>query len=75
MSEDKEEGIEVVGRVIEVLRNTTFKVKLDNDHIVLAYISGKMRKSNIKIVLGDKVRVEVSPYDLSKGRIIYREKG
>ncbi len=73
-SDTKEEAIEVTGKVIEVLRNTTFRVELQNGHVVLAYISGKMRKSNIKIILGDTVRVEISPYDLGKGRIIYREK-
>lgn len=74
MSEDKEDSIEVTGKVIEVLRNATFKVELENKHIVTAHISGKMRKNNIKIILGDTVRIEISPYDLSKGRIIYREK-
>ncbi len=75
MSADtKEEAIEVTGKVIEVLRNTTFRVELQNGHVVLAYISGKMRKSNIKIILGDIVRIEISPYDLGKGRITYREK-
>lgn len=70
----KEEAIEVSGVVIEVLRNATFRVEMPNKHVVLAHISGKMRKNNIKIVLGDTVRVEMSPYDLSKGRITYREK-
>ena len=75
MSADtKEEAIEVTGKVIEVLRNTPFRVELQNAHAVPAYISGKMRKSNIKIILGDIVRIEISPYDLGKGRITYREK-
>ena len=74
MSTDKEDSIEVTGKVVEVLRNATFKVELENKHIVLAHISGKMRKNNIKIILGDTVRIEISPYDLGKGRIIYREK-
>ena len=71
---DKEEAIEVQGTVIEMMRGTQFKVQLQNDHVILAHISGKMRKNNIKIILGDKVRVEMSPYDLTKGRITYREK-
>ena len=71
---DKEEAIEVQGTVIEMMRGTQFKVQLQNGHVILAHISGKMRKNNIKIILGDKVRVEMSPYDLTKGRITYREK-
>ena len=71
---DKEEAIEVQGTVIEKMRGTQFKVQLQNGHVILAHISGKMRKNNIKIILGDKVRVEMSPYDLTKGRITYREK-
>ena len=71
---DKEEAIEVQGTVIEMMRCTQFKVQLQNGHVILAHISGKMRKNNIKIILGDKVRVEMSPYDLTKGRITYREK-
>ena len=71
---DKEEAIEVQGTVIEMMRGTQFKVQLQNGHVILAHISGKMRKNNIKIILGDKVRVEMSPYDLTKGRINYREK-
>ena len=62
------------GTVIEMMRGTQFKVQLQNGHVILAHISGKMRKNNIKIILGDKVRVEMSPYDLTKGRITYREK-
>ena len=71
---DKEEAIEVQGTVIEMMSGTQFKVQLQNGHVILAHISGKMRKNNIKIILGDKVRVEMSPYDLTKGRITYREK-
>ena len=71
----KEEGkIQVEGTVIEALPGTQFKVRLDNDHEVLAYLSGKMRKYYIRILLGDRVRVEMSPYDLSRGRIVYRHK-
>jgi len=71
----KEEGkITVEGTVIEALPATQFKVKLDNDHEVLAYLSGKMRKHYIRILLGDRVRLEMSPYDLSRGRIVYRQK-
>src|SRR5659263_462020 len=70
----KEEAIEVEGTVIEPLPNAMFKVRLENDHMVLAHISGKMRKFFIKILPGDKVTVELSPYDLSRGRIIYRAK-
>lgn len=71
----KADMIELEGRVLENLPNAMFKVKLDNDHEVLAHISGKMRMHYIKIVPGDKVTVEVSPYDLSRGRIVFREKG
>ena len=60
------------GEVVETLPNTTFRVKLQNDHIVTAHISGKMRKHYIRILTGDKVTVELTPYDLTKGRIIYR---
>lgn len=70
----KEEAIEVEGTVIEPLPNAMFRVKLDNGHIVLAHISGKMRKFFIKILPGDKVTVELSPYDLTRGRITYRAK-
>jgi translation initiation factor IF-1 len=71
----KDEGkIQVEGTVIEALPGTQFKVRLDNDHEVLAYLSGKMRKYYIRILLGDRVRVEMSPYDLSRGRIVYRHK-
>jgi translation initiation factor IF-1 len=70
----KEEKIEVEGTVIEALPGTQFRVELDNGHEVLAYLSGKMRKYYIRILLGDRVRVEISPYDLTRGRITYRYK-
>ena len=70
----KEEAIEVDGRVIEPLPNAMFRVELENGHKVLAHISGKMRMHFIKILPGDKVTVELSPYDLSRGRIVYRYK-
>ena len=69
----KEEQIEMAGKVVETLPNTMFRVELENGHIVTAHISGKMRKHYIRIFTGDKVTVEMTPYDLSKGRIIYRE--
>ena len=70
----KEEAIEVEGSVLEPLPNAMFKVELDNGHVVLAHISGKMRKYYIRILPGDRVTVELSPYDLSRGRITYRAK-
>ena len=70
----KEDVIEVEGTVVETLPNTNFKVKLDNGHELLAHISGKLRMNYIKILPGDKVRVELSPYDLSRGRITWRAK-
>lgn len=70
----KQEGVKVDGVVVETLPNATFKVKLDNGLEVIAHISGKMRMHFIKILPGDKVQVELSPYDLTKGRIIYRYK-
>ena len=69
-----EDKIQVEGTVIEALPATQFKVRLENGHEVLAYLSGKMRKYYIRILLGDKVRVEISPYDLTRGRIVYRHK-
>ena len=66
--------IEMQGVVTEVLPNTVFRVKLENDHVITAHISGKMRKNYIRILNGDKVTVEMSPYDLSKGRISFRSK-
>jgi translation initiation factor IF-1 len=71
---EKEEGVRVVGTVIEPLPNAMFRVELENGHRVLAHISGKMRMHFIKILPGDKVTVELSPYDLTRGRIIYRYK-
>lgn len=68
----KEDAIQMEGRVVETLPNTTFRVQLQNGHIVTAHISGKMRKNYIRILTGDKVKVELTPYDLSKGRITYR---
>jgi translation initiation factor IF-1 len=68
----KEEALEVEGVVIETLPNAMFRVELENGHRVLGHISGKMRKHFIKILPGDKVRIELSPYDLSRGRIVYR---
>jgi translation initiation factor IF-1 len=68
----KEEAIQMEGEVIETLPNTTFRVQLKNGHIVTAHISGKMRKNYIRILTGDQVTVEMTPYDLTKGRIIYR---
>jgi len=70
----KEEAIRVEGIVIETLPNAMFRVELENKHVVLAHISGKMRMHFIKILPGDKVTVELSPYDLSRGRITYRSK-
>lgn len=68
----KEEGIEMEGTVVETLPNTTFRVELENGHLVTAHISGKMRKHYIRILTGDKVTVQMTPYDLTKGRITYR---
>ncbi|MFK7873167.1 MAG: translation initiation factor IF-1 [Oligoflexales bacterium] len=70
----KEEVIEVEGTVLEPLPNAMFKVELENGHSVLAHISGKMRMHFIRILPGDKVKLEISPYDLSRGRIVYRSK-
>ncbi len=68
----KEDQIEMDGKVIDTLPNTMFRVELENGHIVTAHISGKMRKHYIRILTGDKVKVEMTPYDLSKGRITFR---
>jgi translation initiation factor IF-1 len=68
----KEDHIEMDGTVVETLPNTTFRVQLDNGHIVMAHISGRMRKNYIRILTGDKVTVQLTPYDLTKGRITYR---
>ena len=69
----KEEAIQMNGVVKETLPNTVFRVELENGHKITAHISGKMRKNYIRILTGDKVLVEISPYDLSKGRIVFRE--
>jgi translation initiation factor IF-1 len=70
----KDEMIEAEGRVKEALANTQFRIVLDNGHEVIAHIAGRMRKNFIRIIPGDRVRVEISPYDLSRGRIVYRGK-
>ena len=70
----KEDTITVEGTVVEALPNTMFRVELENKHVVLAHISGKMRMHFIKILPGDRVTIELSPYDLTKGRIVYRYK-
>ena len=70
----KEEAIQVEGEVVEALANTQFRVVLDNEHMVLAHVAGKMRKHFIRIVPGDRVIVEVSPYDVNRGRIVFRER-
>lgn len=70
----KEDTIEMQGEVLENLPSATFKVKLENGHIILGYISGKMRMNYIRILPGDKVTVELTPYDLSRGRIVFRAK-
>lgn len=68
----EEDKIQVEGRIIEALPGTQFRVRLDNGHEILAYLSGRMRKYYIRILLGDQVRVEMSPYDLTRGRIVFR---
>ena len=73
-SMSKEDAIQMEGEVVETLPNTTFRVKLRNGHVVTAHISGKMRKNYIRILTGDAVTVEMTPYDLTKGRIVYRGK-
>ena len=70
----KEEMIEMEGVVSEVLPDTRFRVTLDNNHVIIAYVSGKMRKHRIRILAGDKVTIEMTPYDLSKGRVTFRHK-
>ncbi len=69
----KEEQIQMVGTVVDTLPNTMFRVELENGHVITAHISGKMRKNYIKILTGDNVKVELTPYDLTKGRITFRE--
>jgi translation initiation factor IF-1 len=75
MTKASQQKVEAEGTIVEALPNTQFRVQLDNGHEILAYISGKMRKFYIRILLGDRVRVELSPYDLNRGRIVYRYKG
>ncbi|MBS1250247.1 MAG: Translation initiation factor IF-1 [Chloroflexi bacterium] len=70
----KEEKVRMEGTVVKALPGTQFKVKLENGHEILAYLSGKMRKYYIRVLLGDQVTVEMSPYDLTRGRIVYRHK-
>ena len=70
----KQDGIQGEGRVVEALPNAMFKVELDNGHVILAHISGKMRKNYIRILPNDRVLLELSPYDLTRGRITYRHK-
>ena len=70
----KEDLIEFAGTVSELLPNATFRVKLDNDHEILAHSSGKMRKNRIRVLAGDRVQVEMTPYDLTRGRIVFRFK-
>ena len=70
----KEEHIEIEGKVIDTLPNTMFRVELENGHVVTAHISGKMRKNYIRILTGDKVTVALTPYDLTKGRITFRDR-
>jgi translation initiation factor IF-1 len=70
----QEDKLTLEGKVVEALPNTTFRIRLENDHEVLAYLSGKMRKYYIRVLLGDRVRVELSPYDLTRGRIVYRHR-
>ena len=71
---EKEEALEVDGQVMQALANTQFRVQIDGGHIVTAHVAGRMRKNFIRIVPGDKVKVELSPYDLTKGRITFRER-
>ena len=70
----QKEVIKLQGKVVEALPNTQFKVELENGHTIIAHISGKMRKHYIRVLLGDAVRVELSPYDLTRGRIVYRHR-
>jgi translation initiation factor IF-1 len=74
MTKASQQKVVVEGTIVEALPNTQFRVELDSGHEVLAYISGKMRKYYIRILLGDRVRIELSPYDLTRGRIVYRYK-
>ena len=70
----KEDTIQMQGEVVEMLPNATFRVKLENDHVLIAHTAGKMRKNRIRVLAGDKVLVAMTPYDLTKGRIIFRFK-
>jgi translation initiation factor IF-1 len=70
----KEDVIKMRGRVVEILPNTMFRVKLENDFLIIAHMSGKMRKNHIKVLLGDSVDVEMTPYDMTKGRVTFRYK-
>jgi translation initiation factor IF-1 len=74
MEKQKEEALEVEGVVTQALANTRFRVEIEGGHIVMAHVAGRMRKHFIRIVPGDRVRVELSPYDLTKGRIVFRER-
>jgi translation initiation factor IF-1 len=74
MSSDAEESMVLDGTVIEALPNAMFRVQLPNEHVILAHVSGKIRMNNIRILIGDRVQVDISPYDLSRGRITYRYK-
>jgi len=74
VAKTKEEAIQVSGKVLKALANTQFHVELENGHRVIAHVAGKMRKNFIRIIPGDNVTVEISPYDLTKGRIVYRER-
>ena len=73
MAKEEDSKISVEGTIVEALPGTQFRVRLDNGHEVLAYLSGRMRKFYIRILLGDRVRIEMSPYDLTRGRIVYRQ--
>lgn len=70
----KQEKIEAIGTVVEALKGLKFRVELENGHEIIAYLSGKMRRYYIRVLLGDRVKVEISPYDLDRGRIVYRYK-
>ncbi len=74
MAKEKNGVIEVEGKVVEVLPQTKFKIELDNGHVILGHVSGKIRKNNIRILAGDRVKLEMSTYDLTRGRITYRYK-
>jgi translation initiation factor IF-1 len=69
---EKEEKIELEGEIVESLRNRMFRVRLDNGHVVIGYTAGRMKRYRIRMLLGDRVRIELSPYDLDRGRIVYR---